>query len=81
MRRALDWRQSIETVLSESVRKQQVLIDLYRFFKAEVIGVPVEALGTRTYYLTVTYNKENKVIDIKTSKEKGDLNWGSGYAW
>ena len=40
----------------------------------EIVGVPVEALSGSTFYLTITYDKEDKVTKIKTSEEKGGLN-------
>lgn len=40
----------------------------------EIIGTPVEALTGQTYYLTITYDKEDKVTNIKTSQERGGLN-------
>lgn len=40
----------------------------------EVAGVPIEALSSSKFYLTIDYDKEDKVAKIKTSEEKGGLN-------
>ena len=40
----------------------------------EIIGTPVEAMSGETFYLTVNYDKEDKVTKFKTSKEQGGLN-------
>lgn len=40
----------------------------------EIAGVPIEALSSSKFYLTITYDKEDKVAKIKTSEEKGGLN-------
>lgn len=40
----------------------------------EIAGVPIEALSSSKFYLTITYDKEDKVTKIKTSEEKGGLN-------
>ena len=40
----------------------------------EIIGTPVEALGSSKYYVSIEYDKEDKVTNIKTSEQQGGLN-------
>ena len=49
-------------------------MDLLTFGAWEIIGVPVEGLSSSKFYLTIAYDKEDKITNIKTSEEKGGLN-------
>ena len=49
-------------------------MDVLTFGAWELIGTPVEALSGSTFYMTISYDKEDKVTKIKTGEEKGSLN-------
>lgn len=40
----------------------------------EVVGTPVEAMGSSKFRVTVTYDKEDKVSKLKTGEVTGGLN-------
>lgn len=40
----------------------------------EIVGTPIEAMTGSTFYITIDYDKEDKVTKIKTTEEKGGLN-------
>ena len=40
----------------------------------EVVGTPIEGLSSSKFYVTINYDKEDKVTKLKTSEEKGGLN-------
>ena len=50
------------------------VMDVLTFGGWEIIGTPVEAIASSKFYLTVKYDTEDKVTDIKTSEEIGGLN-------
>jgi len=50
------------------------VMDVLTFGAWEIIGTPVEGLSSSKYYMTITYDKEDKVTKIKTGEESGGLN-------
>lgn len=50
------------------------IMDVFTFGAWEIVGTPVEALSSSKFYIIITYDKEDKVTNIKTSEEKGGIN-------
>ncbi len=48
-------------------------MDLLTFGAWEIIGTPIEALGSSKFRMTINYNKEDKVTKIITGDAKGGL--------
>ncbi|MFH0732289.1 MAG: hypothetical protein V2A72_05150 [Candidatus Omnitrophota bacterium] len=51
------------------------VMDVLTWGAWEIIGTPVEGLSTSKYYISISYDKEDKVTDIKTSDELGPLDF------
>jgi len=51
------------------------VMDILTWGVWEVIGTPVEGLSSSKYYVTIKYDMEDRVTDIKTSEDKGALDF------
>lgn len=51
------------------------VMDVLTWGAWEVIGTPIEGLSSSKYYISMKYDKEEKVTDIKVSDEIGPLDF------